>query len=262
MNLPQELVDEIINNIPPNGRRSLRNCSLVAKSWLRPSQRHLFEVIEIHQRSLEPWLHNISPTNLELLWHVRQLSYGGYAQDALQPIHRALRNYFPSLSQLRHLTLIFSYVPSHPQEMQLFTAFQHTLSAISLKNCHVTTNASVIFINYFPNLNLFQDRLFLEWKPTPKKSRKTLVHKQNIVMANVHQSVNVLLILTDGSRIPDHGTGYSIVGYYMGEEIHQRSIKFADNASNFDAEMYTLAQAAEDIQRYVRATLPTTLPVS
>ena len=97
--------------------------------------------------------------------------------------------------------------------------------------------------------DLFQDRLFLEWKPTPKKSRKTLVHKQNIVMANVHQSVNVLLILTDGSRIPDHGTGYSVVGYHMGEEIHQRSIKFADNASNFDAEMYALAQAAEDIQR-------------
>ena len=152
MNLPQELVDEIINNIPPNDRRSLRNCSLVARSWLRPSRKRLFEAIEIHQRSLEPWLHNISPTNLELLWHVRQLSYGGYAQDALQPIHRALCNYFPSLSQLRHLTLIFSYVRSHPREMQLFTAFQHTLSAISLKNCHVTTNASVVFINYFPNL--------------------------------------------------------------------------------------------------------------
>ena len=71
-------------------------------------------------------------------------------------------------------------------------------------------------------------------------------------MTNVHQSVNVLLILTDGSRIPDHGTGYSVVGYYMGEEIHRRSIKFADNASNFDAEMYALAHAAEDIQRYVK----------
>ena len=58
---------------------------------------------------------------------------------------------------------------------------------------------------------LFQDRLFLDWKPTPKKSRKTLVHKQNNVMANVHQSVNVLLILTDGSRIPDHGTVMDMV---------------------------------------------------
>ena len=98
---------------------------------------------------------------------------------------------------------------------------------------------------------LFQDRLFLNWKPTPKKSRKTLVRKQNSVMENVHQSVNILLILTDGSRIPDHGTGYSVVGYYMGEEIHNRSIKFADNASNFDAEMYALAQVAKDILRYV-----------
>ena len=71
-------------------------------------------------------------------------------------------------------------------------------------------------------------------------------------MTNVHQSVNVLLILTDGSRIPDHGTGYSVVGYYMGKEIHRRSIKFADNASNFDAEMYALAQAAEDILRYIK----------
>ena len=100
--------------------------------------------------------------------------------------------------------------------------------------------------------DLFQDCLFFNWQPTPKKSRKTLVHKQNIVMANVHQSVNVLLILTDRSRIPDHSTGYLVVGYYMGNEIHRRSIKFADNALNFNAEMYALAQAAEGVQRYVK----------
>ena len=70
-------------------------------------------------------------------------------------------------------------------------------------------------------------------------------------MLRVEQSINVLVILTDGSKIPDHGTGYSVVGYYMGKEIHKKSVKFADNASNFDAKMYALAQAAEDIHRYV-----------
>jgi len=42
MNLPQELLDEILSYLPPDdreGKRPLRNYSLVAKSWVNPSRR-------------------------------------------------------------------------------------------------------------------------------------------------------------------------------------------------------------------------------
>ena len=128
-----------------------------------------------------------------------------------------------SLSPKQHIPFIHppflrEKPKKNPQKFSQITLLASTLEPDTERqlpyhdHCHPGT--------FCATSELFQDRLFLDWKPTPKKSRKTLVHKQNIVMANVHQSVNVLLILTDGSRIPDHGTGYSVVGYYMGEEIH------------------------------------------
>ena len=50
MELPQELIDEIIDHIDPcDDKRSLRNCSLVARSWRFASQKSLFKVVEISE---------------------------------------------------------------------------------------------------------------------------------------------------------------------------------------------------------------------
>ena len=153
MKLPQELVEEIIGHLPPDDEESLRNCSVVAKSWVRPSQKRLFEAVRITPQNLQPWLDTISPTNLELLRHVRQLSYSGYPKGALEPVHRALRDYLPSLTQLRDFNFFYSHILSPPQQIALFSAFQHTLSISRLESCHVTTNGFVTLINHFPNLS-------------------------------------------------------------------------------------------------------------
>jgi len=75
MDLPQELIDEIIDHVLSDGEESLRNCSLAARSWIHPSQRRIFEsVTTLGAARLKLWLNTISPTNVKILQHVRSLS--------------------------------------------------------------------------------------------------------------------------------------------------------------------------------------------
>jgi hypothetical protein len=152
MNLPPELLEEIIEHLPSYDKRTLRSCSLVTKSWIFPSQKRLFESVGIRPGNLQSWLDNISPTNVELLGHVRMLSYTEYPREMIGPVHLTLRDYFPSFRQLRRLTMCFTRISSFPQQTELFSAFQHTLSEICLWDCSVTRSAFVALINYFPNL--------------------------------------------------------------------------------------------------------------
>jgi hypothetical protein len=153
MELPQELVDEIIDHLPPDDKKSLRNSSLVAKSWTRPSQKRLFEDICIDQHNLKSWLENIPPTNIILLEHVRKLSYSEFTTGEIPPTRCALRDYLPSLRQLRYLNLTCARIPSCLEYVGPFSAFQHTLSTISLVHCKTTKGGLITLINYFPNLS-------------------------------------------------------------------------------------------------------------
>ena len=153
MKLPLELLDEIIGHMPTWYLR--HSCSHVTRSWTRLCQKRLFKVVNIHPRNLQKWLDNISPNNVELLGHVRVLSYAeywAYAMDVIGPAHHTLREYFPSFHQLRHFTLSSPHIPSSPQQLEVFSTFQHSLSEISLASCSATKSAFVTLINYFPNL--------------------------------------------------------------------------------------------------------------
>ena len=151
MNLPFELVDEIIDHLPEDDKQSLRNCSLVAKSWIDPSQRRLFHRVDIARSNLQSWLDNISPSNAILLGHVRYLWFEEYHKGEIEPAHRALRDYFPSFCQLRGLALHSAHISLESLRIELFSAFQHSLSTISL-GCSITKDAFVTLINYFPSL--------------------------------------------------------------------------------------------------------------
>ncbi|KAF9643104.1 hypothetical protein BDM02DRAFT_3123844 [Thelephora ganbajun] len=75
MDLPQELLDEVLNRLPLDDKYDqlpLRNCSLVAKSWVQPGRRRLFETREIREICCS-WLDNIPPTSDGLLQHVHLL---------------------------------------------------------------------------------------------------------------------------------------------------------------------------------------------
>ena len=162
MSLPQELVDEILSYLSSDdehGDWSLRNCSLVAKSWINPSRRYIFETVTIRERTFRSWLANIPPTNDGLLQHVCSLSLSFQSDNGFYippPVRRTdvLRDYFPSFYQLRHLSLSFIHLPSSiSQQVDTFSAFRHTLSRLSLDDCKITTNALGTLLDYFPNLN-------------------------------------------------------------------------------------------------------------
>ena len=139
MDLPQELIDEIIDNIPPNDRKSLRSCSLVAKSWVYPSRRRIFRSVDISGAAcLGSWLDKIPPTNIEILQHVHSLTYRiANTPGSPHPSIDFLRDYSPSFRQLEHLTFLSGFlgVPSASlTEIGTlpYPAFQRTVSHLCL----------------------------------------------------------------------------------------------------------------------------------
>lgn len=156
-NIPPELLGEIINHLPSHDQKSLRNCSLVAKSWIYPARRRLFEYISIGGDSdrLRSWLNTISPTNVGLLQHVRRLDC--QIPDVPDLLHGSgdtvdlFRDYPPSLSRLQHL-LLWSGCLASLTQIWTPSAFQNSLSSLSLWGCRVSAGMLVTFLNYFPNL--------------------------------------------------------------------------------------------------------------
>ena len=107
MNLPQELLEEILGYIPylpPYGTKSLQSCSLVSKSWAEPGQRILFaSIILLYD------FQNTIPPSSTLLRHVlsfacRSFMIRRYTPNPRPSLH-TLRDYLSSFSQLRELDL-------------------------------------------------------------------------------------------------------------------------------------------------------------
>ena len=156
MRLPQELIDEIFSYLPLNEPQTFRNCSLVAKSWVNRSQKKLFETVSISQSTYGSWVDNISPTNLELLHHVRSLTYTLSTTARVRfPGYNigSLGGYLPSFRNLKTLVLSSMDLPSGvSQQVENFSTFRHTLSSLSLWSCFVSSGAVITLVNYFPNL--------------------------------------------------------------------------------------------------------------
>ena len=154
MKFLRELLDEILRHLPSDEGRSLKSCSLVSKSWLEPSRRLLFAQIRIREDNYKPWLEKIPPTNTRLLFHVRSLTYflRGSETPGSHSVY-AFRDYFPSFRQLQTLTFCHLHIETTIGEhLHLFSAFQHTLSSLSLGVVSITWSSLVALVGYFPNL--------------------------------------------------------------------------------------------------------------
>jgi len=171
MNLPQELIEEIIYDLTSDVQ-SLQSCSLVAKSWAYPSRKWLFEAVILSRRTYQRWMDRIPPENIELLRNVRSFGFlsDGRMVDGVTPncidfLHR----YLPSLHHLENLGLQHLFLgPDIPQKIGLFSAFQQTLSSLSLGRCDATSDALITIINYFPLLaNLDFQTLIDRWGHPP-----------------------------------------------------------------------------------------------
>ena len=162
MSLPRELVEEILSHLQVHGKRgqqSLRNCSLVAKSWINPSRRRLFETVVIRTRDRQSWLDKISPSNTELLRHVRSFCFSGSAPqegpDSLAQFTdiEDLYVYFPSFSRLHTIGLSETHVSSKvPEQIEMFSSCQQVLSSLTLATVSLPWRSFIALIDYFPNL--------------------------------------------------------------------------------------------------------------
>jgi hypothetical protein len=157
MNLPQELLDEIISHLSPLDKESLKSCCLVSKSWVEPCQRLLFKNIRLRLDNYQRWKDAISPANVTLLRHLCSLtnSPSAIARRVADPCLSlfALRDYLPSFSQLRTLNLCsIDIQPTISEHLELLTAFQHTLVSLSLDSVSTAWSSFVVLIGHFPNL--------------------------------------------------------------------------------------------------------------
>ena len=134
MELPPELLDKIISHVHPNDKKLLQNCSLVAKSWVYPSQKRIFKAVDVWgDTHLKLWLDAISPTNVRVLEHIRSIQCQiTKPPDSPHPPVDLLRNYSPSFRQLERLTFFSGFLPSLTQ-ISAYSAFQHTLSHLLSK---------------------------------------------------------------------------------------------------------------------------------
>ena len=196
IDLPQELLAKIIGHLSPHAP-SLRNCSLVAKSWLYPSQSHLFHSVNVQGLyALRSWQTIISPANTELLQHVRSL-HCTITYLSNSPLSRAncvefLTEYSPSLRQLKRLSLALGHISSLNQ-LGTPSAFQHTLAGLSLVDCDVTINILATLVNYFYNLvdlHLCGLNYVVNDQPSPPLSRPL----RKLTVANFYYRCDLTLI--------------------------------------------------------------------
>ena len=154
MDLPHELIDEIISHIPRYDKKSLQNCSLVAKSWMHPSRRRLFEKVMIPGEAYLKLLQDaISPTEVGVFQHVRSLTCNIHDEHHLpQGFDDFLRDYSPSFCQLERLSIFTLGSLALFTQIWTTSAFQHTLSYLRLENCSAAASALVTLVSYFPNL--------------------------------------------------------------------------------------------------------------
>ena len=164
MHFPQELIEEIISYLSfhdKEDQRSLRNCSLVAKSWIYPSRKRIFESITITGANRQSWLDRISPSNTELLQHVRT-----FHLSICVPLERTIHGhpeiediyvYFPSFHRLHTINLTDTRIfYDTPEEVQMLSSCQQTLTSLALCSVSFRWRTFIALIDYFPNLRYLE----------------------------------------------------------------------------------------------------------
>ena len=153
--LPVELLKEILSYLVPNDKKSLPNCSLVAKPWSCHSQELLYESFHPLPGELGRCLDQISKGTDKPLRHVHHLTCETEGiPEAFPPI------------------LVSDILEPHSHSFE-------RLTRITLLDCRVSRNAIVSLINWFPNLeylNLERPRCLdsNDHEQTPLSSRRPL----------------------------------------------------------------------------------------
>jgi len=152
--LPQEIKDQVIDLLHDDDE-ALRSCSLVCRSWLRQSRRHLFAEVRIAYHLLVKWCRNISPGEDGLSSFARKLDVS----------HRSPREFevvMPYINSFKHVeSLVISdydcmdldnepYLPIAPN--QYYGHFGESLRSLHLLYPSESLGALLPLVYLFPHL--------------------------------------------------------------------------------------------------------------
>ena len=160
--LPQELIDKIIDEIAQQGTiiRTLRACSLVQKRWVGRSRRHLFSSISLYRLDdFQNWIKIIPPSPNSLHHHVRNLSYRqGPAMLGPKQLLDIYPNHFTSFTKLETLQIFnLSLRLFTPTSMRkAFGPVGGSVRTLLVKDVVLTLNSLLAFLIHFPRLQALE----------------------------------------------------------------------------------------------------------
>jgi hypothetical protein len=154
---PQELVDEVIDNLA-DSPRDLRACSLVSSKWLERSRRKLFASVSLNTWNFDRWQRNISPGPNGISTYVRSLalrqarSIVSLDPETLMGIRDHLTS-FRRLNALHLQDVDFDDLFDGPSLTECFGHFGQSVRSLSLHCINTNMSSLLFFITLFPNLN-------------------------------------------------------------------------------------------------------------
>jgi hypothetical protein len=110
----------------------------------------------IGKQELQLWVDNISPSNIELLQHVRSFNFRDFVLDRQSSTYNDIEDlyvYFPSFHKLHSISLSNARISSDiPERMEMFSPCQQVLSSLTLFYVSLSWRSFIVLIDYFPNL--------------------------------------------------------------------------------------------------------------
>ena len=145
--VPQELVDEILDHLAKD-TATLHSCSLVAKSWIYPSRRHLFNILFLTANDITKWNNTFPNPEDSPAGHVKDLSFCFIQSNA--PINFAGR--MPYFFNVQQLTLI-GRVATDPSFISALGPLPPTIRSVDITFSKVLTAHIVSVVRQLPNLD-------------------------------------------------------------------------------------------------------------
>ena len=145
--LPQEIIDEIIDNIP---HPSLRSASHVAKRWRERSQQRTFKDIWFRSESMvNAWLTKIQSSHSEISSYVRFVGFSNIINWKDPALFGRILN---DLNSLTELAIFDMEISEEILEHILHGGFSWRITALNLQRLSCSLSAVMSTILAFPNL--------------------------------------------------------------------------------------------------------------
>lgn len=145
--VPQELIDEVLDHLAGD-MTTLRSCSLVSKSWIQSSRRHLFSSVFFTATDIAKWNASFPNPEDSPARHVRDLSFCFVQLDV--PIHFA--DQMPYFSGVRQLTLI-GRTAADPGFISALGQLPSSIRSVDITFSKVLTTHIISVMRQLPNLD-------------------------------------------------------------------------------------------------------------